>query len=106
MAIYFDWTQVAGNIDPQPVTQTYTVTFVDYDNTILKEKQQVKINQDAIPPSDPVRDGYKFTGYNPDFHNVQSDLTCVAQYVKETKRYENPRYVSSINRDTTLFKYQ
>ena len=87
------------------VVLQHSVTFFDYDLRQIGETQNVNDGDDADPPPDPTRDGYTFEGWKPDYNNVQSDLTCIAQYVSKSRPYENPRYVSEINRSTTLFKY-
>ena len=58
---------------------TYTVTFKDWDNTVLKT-QQVNYGGAASAPADPVRTGYTFTGWDKAFNNVTSNLTVTAQY--------------------------
>lgn len=60
---------------------SYTVTFVDWDGTILKT-QTVAEGSSATAPSNYYRYGYKFTGWDVDFNNVTSDLTVTAQYTK------------------------
>ena len=74
----------------------YTVTFMDWDGTILSE-QVVDFGTDAIAPTTPVREGYTFKGWDKDFSNVQSDLTITAQYeknpesaVEDIEAQENP----------------
>lgn len=61
------------------VNTYYTVNFVDWDGTLI-ESQQVLEGEDAVAPADPVREGYKFIGWDTDFTNVQSDLRIFAQY--------------------------
>ena len=61
----------------------YTVRFVDWDETVLK-KQTVEKGKNATAPDDPVRIGYKFTGWDKDYTNVHSDLTIMAQYAIKT----------------------
>ena len=58
---------------------TYTVTFKDWDGTVLKT-QQVQYGGDAEAPADPTRTGYTFTGWDKAFTNVTADLVVTAQY--------------------------
>ena len=58
---------------------TYTVTFVDYDNKELK-KEEVEYGKAATAPADPTREGYTFSGWDKDFSNITADLTVKAQY--------------------------
>ena len=58
---------------------TFTVKFVDYDETVLSE-QKVDWSSDATAPTDPVREGYKFDGWDKVYANVTSDLTVKATY--------------------------
>ena len=68
------------NTDPVAVTPNeYTVTFKDWDGTVLKTETVVEGNA-ATAPADPTREGYTFTGWSADFTNVTSDLIVTAQY--------------------------
>ena len=58
---------------------THTVTFVDWDGTVLST-QTVGEGQAATAPADPYREGYNFIGWDADFANVTSDLTITALY--------------------------
>ncbi|MBQ4569142.1 MAG: leucine-rich repeat protein [Ruminococcus sp.] len=60
-------------------TQSYSVTFVDYDGTVLST-QTVEQGTSAVEPETPYRDGYEFTGWDTDFSDVQSDLVVTATY--------------------------
>ncbi|NLB61638.1 MAG: hypothetical protein GX802_04350 [Clostridiales bacterium] len=68
-------------VDPDYVAVYYTVTFVDFDDTVLFVDEQVLETKSATAPADPVRDGHKFVGWDTDFSSVTSDLTVKAQYV-------------------------
>ena len=57
----------------------YRVDFLDWDNTILKS-DSVDWNTSATAPSDPLREGYTFIGWDKDYHNITEDLTVTAQY--------------------------
>ena len=65
----------------EEVKSTYTVTFKDWDGTVLKT-QTVEEGSSATAPSNPSRDGYNFTGWDKAFNNITSDLTITAQYTK------------------------
>ena len=58
---------------------TYTVTFVDWDGTVLKT-QTVESGSSATAPSNPSREGYNFTGWDKDATNITSDIIVTAQY--------------------------
>jgi hypothetical protein len=62
-------------------SSSHTVTFVDYNGTVLKT-QTVNDGSSATAPSSPGRDGYIFTGWDVNFTNVTSDLVVTAQYKK------------------------
>lgn len=66
-----------------PVNYIYhTVTFKDWDGTVLKE-ESVKEGEDATPPDDPEREGYIFDGWDGDYTEVEDDRTVTAQYSEE-----------------------
>jgi uncharacterized repeat protein (TIGR02543 family) len=58
---------------------SYTVTFKDWDGTILKQ-QSVYYGDTAVAPSDPSRTGYSFTDWDTVFTDIACDLTVTAQY--------------------------
>jgi len=57
----------------------HTVTFVDWDGTVLST-QQVLEGESAVAPADPSREGYTFIGWDVSFANVTADITVTAQY--------------------------
>lgn len=61
------------------IINEYTVTFLDYDGTVLKT-ETITHGSSATPPADPTREGYTFTGWDKTYDNVTSDLEVTAQY--------------------------
>lgn len=59
----------------------YTVTFVDYDETVLKEEKVLK-GQAATPPKNIYRTGFEFIGWSEDYNNITEEKTLKAQYEK------------------------
>ncbi len=57
----------------------YTVTFKDWDGTVLKT-ENVDYGSAATAPADPTRTGWTFTGWDADFGNITADLVVTAQY--------------------------
>ena len=84
------WNPVFSNVKSdlivtaQYTINTYTVIFKDYDGTILKEEQIVEHGSPAIPPNNPSREGYTFTGWDKGFSNVTSNLVVTATYIENT----------------------
>jgi|GEM_PF-2132444 len=66
------------------VASSYTVTFRDWDGTILKT-QTVRENQSATPPPNPVRNGFTFTGWDLPYSNIRSNLIVTALYTENAK---------------------
>jgi len=58
----------------------YTVTFVDWDGTVLNE-QIVEHGYGAEAPEEPVREGFRFTGWDLPFGYVTGDMTVTAMYI-------------------------
>ena len=74
--------------DEDEPNETVTVTFMNYDGSILKT-EKVKRGQSATPPASPARDGYTFIGWSGSYSNVIVDITVVAQY-----RTDDPEIVT------------
>ena len=72
-------TSIKVNITPY----TYTVTFKDHDGTEI-ETQTVHHGSSATAPTDLIREGYTFTGWDKAFSNVTGNLTVTALYTINT----------------------
>lgn len=68
------------------------VRFINYDGTILKD-ERIEKGENAIPPAEPVRNGYKFKEWNKSLSNITSDTDFVVVY--EPQEYEI-RYYDSL----------
>ena len=60
-------------------TESHTVTFIDWNGTIL-DTQTVAFGADATPPANPSRSGYVFAGWDTAFTGIIEDLTVTAVY--------------------------
>ncbi len=63
--------------------KTYTVTFKDYDEAVLKT-ETVDHGSDATAPDNPTREGYDFTGWSISFDAVTENIVVVAEYTIKT----------------------
>lgn len=63
----------------------YTVTFVNWDGTVLKTETDLGYGESATAPSDPTRayddqNHYTFSGWSGSYSNITGDVTVTAQY--------------------------
>ena len=61
------------------MVDVYTVTFKDFDGTVLKTQKVIK-GKSATAPADPKRENFVFAGWDKYFNNVTSDLVVTATY--------------------------
>ncbi len=57
----------------------YTVTFIDYDGSVIKT-EEVEIGKSATAPKLEERKGYKFLGWDTNFEVVEKDIIVMAKY--------------------------
>lgn len=75
---------VADTVVTAKYIQQFTVQFVDYDNSII-DMQVVDYGENAIVPENPVRNNYRFVGWNTGYTNIVDDLMVKAEYIKQYK---------------------
>ena len=69
------------NQNAEQTTSTYTVTFKDWNGTILKQ-ETVNEGENATAPADPNRSGFNFSGWYKSYTNITSDLVVNATYTQ------------------------
>lgn len=57
-----------------------TVTYQDWDGTVIGAPQSIKYGGNAVQPGAPAREGYTFQSWSSDGRNVKSDTVISAQY--------------------------
>ena len=60
----------------------YTVTFVDGFGETLKVQPDILLHGKAEAPGNPVKEGYKFLGWDVTFDDITGDLTVTAKWEK------------------------
>lgn len=61
-------------------TNSFVVTFKDYNGNVIGKPQTVDFGKSAKAPADPNRKGYSFTGWDTGFSNVKQNLVVTATY--------------------------
>lgn len=80
---------------------TYTVRFLDWDNIVI-DTQTITSGGSATPPPDPVRDGYRFTGWSGSYTNITADTDITAQYIKTYNIVASTNVGGSISPSDTI----
>ena len=65
--------------------KTFTVSFVDWDNSPIGEAQTVDYGTAAVAPTAPMREHFTFKQWDTDFSNVKANLTVKAVYEENAK---------------------
>ena len=61
------------------IGQTYTITWKDWDGTVLKT-ESLTAGSTPTPPANPTRTGYQFKGWSPSIETVSGDKEYTATY--------------------------
>lgn len=81
-----DLTHITSNVDVYAKytseTRKYTVTFCDWNGSVLDE-QSIAYGQAATAPEDPYRVDYRFDGWDASFDNIVADTRITATYVRQ-----------------------
>lgn len=77
------FTNITANTDihAQYTIKTYIVRFLNWNNTVL-DTQTINHGSNATPPSNPVREGYTFTGWQGSYTNITANTDIIATYEK------------------------
>ena len=79
---------------PVPEVTLYTVTFKNYDESVLKT-QIVVPGEGAAAPADPVRTGYTFMCWDAEFSSISSDLTVTALFERDDSQWHTVTFKPS-----------
>jgi hypothetical protein len=80
--------------------EKHTVTFFDYDATVLKA-EAVNHREPATPPTAPRHTGYAFAGWDKDYTNITADLDITATYLPDkviTVDFIDPNFLADVRR--------
>ena len=76
-----DWSNSVTYTEGTIIKENYTVTFCDWDGTVLYEQTVSHGAAATFPEGELERDGYRFDGWDKSFNNITQDLIVTAQYV-------------------------
>ena len=75
--------QASATLTAQYTINTYTVRFLDWDGSVLKS-ETVNHGSDATPPADPMRQGFRFTGWQGNYTGITAATDITATYIEAT----------------------
>ncbi len=97
---FLDWTpemtDVTGNMvytaSFLPTARSYTVTWKDWDGTVLETEEYGWSSMPSYPGNDPERESdalwrYRFSGWNPEITSVAQNMEYTAQYAATPNEY-------------------
>lgn len=75
-------TSLVAQFEASPTITEYAVYFLDWDGSLLSE-QMVESGNAPLMPTDPERDGFRFTGWSANVETITERTFVIAQYEKE-----------------------
>ncbi|MBO5337816.1 MAG: leucine-rich repeat protein [Lachnospiraceae bacterium] len=90
-------------ITDKPISTTFKVIFWGKDMSSILDEQDVLIGTDAKAPDAPEIEGYRFTGWLPNYTAISKDMDIIAQYEKIDST-ENQVTVTFLDWDDTVLK--
>ena len=82
MTLVAQWKQ---NEEPKPTEKKFTVTFKNYDGSVLKTEEVIEHGSATAPDNPTYSDAtgcrYSFIGWDSDFSDVTSDMVVYAKYL-------------------------
>ena len=93
---YHLWTEFSNGdkVDAGYVGPGYTVTFKDFDGSVILTITNVEYKKGATAPVEPSRTGYVFVGWDKDFSSVTENITITAEYEIEEVAEHNQLFFS------------
>ena len=90
-----------------PELQEFTVTFKDYDGTVLDEQTVIEGESAVLPSEEPSREAdeqytYTFSGWDTPYTNIKADTVITATYEAKLKEYT----VTFVDHDGTALSTQ
>ena len=70
---------------PTPTPTLYTVRFLNYDGSELEVKQVEEGTTPTYTGATPTREGYTFTGWNPDLYPADKNQDYTAEFVQNSR---------------------
>ena len=80
---FLDVTQDLIEVFPKLTKKNYTVSFLDWDNSVISE-QTVEYLGNAVAPASPSMPHYTFAGWDKSYTGITDNTTIHAMYVGET----------------------
>ena len=93
---YHLWTEFSNGdkVDAGYVGPRYTVTFKDFDGSVILTITDVEYKKGATAPAEPSRTGYVFVGWDKAFSSVTENITVTAEYEIEEVTEHNQLFFS------------